>query len=931
MASTKIIPKKSTVVDKIPKPKDLEIGEIAINIADGKIYSKDSSDTIVNLTGALELHEHSISQIKGLQETLDKKLGVGEGGDIDIDSGKITETTKLFFTDKRAQEAISVTGDLSYKNGVMSFTETYSTPVDIKTAYESNSDTNNFSNSDKSKLDGIEKGATKDQTKSDIDALNINADKLDGKDSSEFLGANEKAVNSDKLEGKDADYYRDASNLNKGVVGGGKVLKEGAYGLGAKSATRMNDFSKSYESGFYSNFSGTKHGPDVDGFPSHSSGAATMAFQWNSINWSKLLFDGGGSSGSSTNELYLLSKNFGTLKPWVRIHHSGNFDPNSKLDKNSKAVNSDKLNGNTGGFYRNASNLNAGTVPDSRLPTEATRWPDYSEVTGKPSSFPPDSHNHDNRYHTKSESDSLYLGVNDTATNSDKLGNKSLTTVENDYKSYADTAISDLVGSSPEALDTLNELAAALGDDPDFAATINNKLSNKLEKTDYNASDILSKLKTVDGKGSGLDADKLDGKSSGSFATSSQGSKADSAVQPSDINNVRNVESFSKDESDERFTLDLPDYFTRKSASEVSFTGEANDNLYRHLRGGSGSESLTFKEAIEEAANLGVRLPTIHELQSEICRDTGGGFDSSRVWTCTKVPGKPGYFYTASGRDGTVLEEIKADDTNTADGRYVANVDVPEIQAKDIKNLKWDNVNNKPDTATRWPKYSEVTDKPLSFPPESHNHDDKYYTKSQSNSRYLGSSDKAVDSDKLDGKNSTQFATSSQGSKADSAVQPGELNTVATSGRFSDLKAVPTEATRWPKYSEVTGKPNKFKPESHKHSASDITSGTFDKARLPTLGIGDVNFANQKLNKNSNVEFTQALIGGVADDGINSHQVSGGSHTDTLAVGGVEDPQESIDTDGNVQIRNEGQMKMGDFAIQYNTDTKCLDFNFLGA
>ncbi|BCD61755.1 phage tail fiber protein [Nitratiruptor phage NrS-5] len=39
----------------------------------------------------------------------------------------------------------------------------------------------------------------------------------------------------------------------------------------------------------------------------------------------------------------------------------------------------------------------------------------------------------------------------------------------------------------------------------------------------------------------------------------------------------------------------------------------------------------------------------------------------------------------------------------------------------------------------------------------SHNHDDRYYTKSQSDDRYLGKSAKAVDSDKLDGKDSSHF------------------------------------------------------------------------------------------------------------------------------------------------------------------------------
>ena len=50
--------------------------------------------------------------------------------------------------------------------------------------------------------------------------------------------------------------------------------------------------------------------------------------------------------------------------------------------------------------------------------------------------------------------------------------------------SYATTEhvrqkIAELVASSPAALDTLNELAAALGNDPNFATTITNMLSNK--------------------------------------------------------------------------------------------------------------------------------------------------------------------------------------------------------------------------------------------------------------------------------------------------------------------------------------------------------------------------------------------------------------------------------------------------------------------
>ncbi|AZW03546.1 MULTISPECIES: phage tail protein [Escherichia] len=44
---------------------------------------------------------------------------------------------------------------------------------------------------------------------------------------------------------------------------------------------------------------------------------------------------------------------------------------------------------------------------------------------------------------------------------------------------FVKTALAALVGSSPAALDTLNELAAALGNDPNFATTMTNALAGK--------------------------------------------------------------------------------------------------------------------------------------------------------------------------------------------------------------------------------------------------------------------------------------------------------------------------------------------------------------------------------------------------------------------------------------------------------------------
>lgn len=55
-------------------------------------------------------------------------------------------------------------------------------------------------------------------------------------------------------------------------------------------------------------------------------------------------------------------------------------------------------------------------------------------------------------------------------------------TAENNAKDYTDTKLAELVGSAPETLDTLHELAEALGQDPNFATTITNTLAQKTNK-----------------------------------------------------------------------------------------------------------------------------------------------------------------------------------------------------------------------------------------------------------------------------------------------------------------------------------------------------------------------------------------------------------------------------------------------------------------
>ena len=55
-------------------------------------------------------------------------------------------------------------------------------------------------------------------------------------------------------------------------------------------------------------------------------------------------------------------------------------------------------------------------------------------------------------------------------------------TAEADAKSYADQKVADLVDSAPALLDTLNELAAAIGDDANFAANLATSVGEKVAK-----------------------------------------------------------------------------------------------------------------------------------------------------------------------------------------------------------------------------------------------------------------------------------------------------------------------------------------------------------------------------------------------------------------------------------------------------------------
>ncbi|WP_249423601.1 gp53-like domain-containing protein [Citrobacter sp. RHBSTW-00325] len=90
-----------------------------------------------------------------------------------------------------------------------------------------------------------------------------------------------------------------------------------------------------------------------------------------------------------------------------------------------------------------------------------------------------------------------FTGTPTAPTPADNDNSKKLVTTE-----FVARAIAALAGTAPETLDTLKELADALGNDPNFATTVLNKLAEKLAK-DQNGADIPNKAAFLQNLGFG--------------------------------------------------------------------------------------------------------------------------------------------------------------------------------------------------------------------------------------------------------------------------------------------------------------------------------------------------------------------------------------------------------------------------------------------
>lgn len=156
--------------------------------------------------------------------------------------------------------------------------------------------------------------------------------------------------------------------------------------------------------------------------------------------------------------------------------------------------------------------------------------------------------------------------------------------------SYVDSKVAGIVESAPDTLNTLNELAAALGDDPNFATTIATQIGGKADK---------SALGTLAGKSTVAKSD---------LATAVQTSlgKADTALQ-SFTETDPTVPAWAKEPNKPTYTASdvgaLPD-------TTVLFSGSYND--------------LTDKPTIPSIAGLATEVYVNNAISNIVLTSEGG-------------------------------------------------------------------------------------------------------------------------------------------------------------------------------------------------------------------------------------------------------------------------------------------------------------------
>ena len=173
-------------------------------------------------------------------------------------------------------------------------------------------------------------------------------------------------------------------------------------------------------------------------------------------------------------------------------------------------------------------------------------------------------------------------------------------------------AVNALVDSAPGTLDTLNELAAALGDDASFSTTVTNSIATKLPLAGGAMTGAITTNSTFDGRDVATDGTKLDG-----IATS-----ANNYTHPSHAGDDINIDTGALSgatvisDLDFNVTTDTFGHVTDANATiatrnitlaNLGYTGATNANYITNnnqLTNGAGYTTYTSNQATNTSSNV---------------------------------------------------------------------------------------------------------------------------------------------------------------------------------------------------------------------------------------------------------------------------------------------------------------------------------------
>jgi len=362
-------------------------------------------------------------------------------------------------------------------------------------------------------------------------------------------------------------------------------------------------------------------------------------------------------------------------------------------------------------------------------------------------------------------------------------------------EAFVTSAVANLVDSSPAALDTLNELAAALGDDPNFSTTITNSLAGKANLShNHTAADItdfaasaaanapIQSVNNATGSITIANGTGLTLTANGSTLTLA------AALPPSNLADLADVSGSPS--ADQALIYNGTEWQPGNIPAGTTVNGLSGSVVLANGTGITLTESgqtLTLAAVAQggdvDGGTFGAAGNLLTEGGDNIAAESG---DTLTVESASEVAGD-NIQLLRSNVAGAAPSSLLAGELaiNTEDGLLYWERANGTIASADIDLTLA--------TVATSGSYNDLSDLPT-----------------------LGTA-AATDA--------SNYATAAQGTLADSAVQPGDLATVATTGSYSDLSGIP----------------NDFTPSAHTHTAGDVTDfGTAAAANAPLQSLNSL-------------------------------------------------------------------------------------------